>query len=92
MMNLAIFTNAFGSFTPRVMYGLTSSIININFIYFNLAQAIITVFLASDFLKRDKKLDTTEAIYIRSMNNTDYIAGKALGIFTIFMILNLLFW
>ena len=89
IMDLAIFTNAFGSFTPRVMYGLTSSIININFMYFNLAQAIITVFLASDFLKRDKKLDTTEAIYIRSMNNTDYIAGKALGIFTIFMILNL---
>lgn len=89
MMNLALFTNAFGSYTPRDMYGLTSSIINANFVFFNLAQAIITVFLASDFLKRDKKLDTTEAIYIRSMNNTDYIAGKALGIFTIFMILNL---
>jgi len=87
-MNLAMFTNAFGAYTPRTMYGLTSSITNINFLYFNLAQAIITIFLASDFLKRDRKLDTTEAIYIRSMNNTDYIAGKALGIFVIFLVLN----
>lgn len=89
IMNLVMFTNAFEAYTPRTIYGLTSSITNINFLYFNLTQAIITVFLASDFLKRDKKLDTTEAIYIRSMNNTDYIAGKALGIFVIFLVLNL---
>ena len=33
IMNLAMFTNAFGAYTPRTMYGLTSSITNINFLY-----------------------------------------------------------
>ena len=37
----------------------------------NVAQALIAIFLASDFLKRDKKDDTTEVIYIREMSNAD---------------------
>ena len=35
----------------------------------NIAQAVIAVFLSADFLGRDKKLDTTEAFYVRSMSN-----------------------
>ena len=35
----------------------------------SIVQAIIAVFLSSDFLSRDKKLDTTEVVYVRSMSN-----------------------
>ncbi len=55
----------------------------------NMAQAIIAAFLASDFLKRDKKLDTTEVIYMRSMSNVDYVLGKTLGNLIVFLTLNL---
>ncbi len=57
--------------------------------FFNVVQAIIAVFLASDFLKRDKKLDTTEVIYTRSMSNGDYIIGKLIGNLIVFTTLNI---
>ncbi len=56
----------------------------------NVAQAIIAVFLSADFLGRDKKLDTTEAFYVRSMSNTEYVMGKTFGILKVFAILNVL--
>jgi len=43
-----------------------------NLLILNVAQAIIAVFLASDFLKRDKKLDTTEVIF--QGHKTDFLA------------------
>ncbi|MDD4637802.1 MAG: hypothetical protein PHV66_09390, partial [Bacteroidales bacterium] len=39
----------------------------------NLAQAIITVFLASEYLKRDKELDTSEVFYVRPLSNAEYL-------------------
>ena len=59
-----------------------------NLLILNVAQAIIAVFLASDFLKRDKKLDTTEVIYMRSMTNGDYVLGKTLGNLAVFFAIN----
>jgi len=56
----------------------------------NIVQSIIAVFLSSDFLSRDKKLDTTEVIYVRSMSNFEYVFGKTLGILYVFGGLNLL--
>lgn len=56
----------------------------------NIVQAIIAVFLSSDFLSRDKKLDTTEVVYVRSMSNFQYVMGKTLGILAVFGGLNLL--
>ena len=47
-------------------------------------------FLASDFLKRDKKVDTNEVLYTRSMSNFEYILGKSWGILRLFLSLNLL--
>lgn len=70
------------------MVALPSMIPFINLYIINIAQAIIAVFLASDFLKRDKKLDTTEVIYMRSMTNADYVIGKTLGNIRVFFILN----
>jgi len=70
------------------MVALPSMIPFINLYIINIAQAVIAVFLASDFLKRDKKLDTTEVIYMRSMTNADYVIGKTLGNIWVFFVLN----
>jgi ABC-type transport system involved in multi-copper enzyme maturation permease subunit len=70
------------------MVALPSIIPFINLYIINIAQAIIAVFLASDFLKRDKKLDTTEVIYMRSMTNADYVIGKTIGNIWVFFALN----
>ncbi len=68
---------------------IPSAIPYFNLLILNVAQAVIAVFLASDFLKRDKKLDTTEVIYMRSMTNSEYVIGKTLGNMQVFMILNI---
>jgi len=67
-----------------------SAIPYFNLLILNVAQAIIAVFLASDFLKRDKKLDTTEVIYMRSMTNNEYVIGKTWGNLQVFLVLNVL--
>lgn len=59
-----------------------------NIKFLNIIQSIIAVFLASGFLKRDKKYDTSVVIYVRPMSNTEYILGKTFGIFKVFMGLN----
>lgn len=61
-----------------------------NLLILNIAQAIIAAFLASDFLRRDKKLDSTEVIYMRSMSNGDYVIGKTFGNLIVFLALNLI--
>ncbi len=76
--------------TPWLFRGISASIPYMNILLLNVAQAIIAVFLASDFLKRDKKLDTTEVVYMRSMTNADYVLGKFSGILIVFLGLNLL--
>lgn len=57
----------------------------INVLFISVAQAVIAVFLASDFLKRDKKLDTTEVIYSRPITNGEYVLGKTMGILVLFV-------
>jgi len=74
--------------SPWAFQGVPTTIPYMNILLLNVAQAIIAVFLASDFLKRDKKLDTTEVVYMRSMTNTDYVLGKTLGIMMMFLLLN----
>jgi hypothetical protein len=69
---------------------IPSAIPYFNLLILNVAQAIIAVFLASDFLKRDKKLDTTEVIYMRSMTNGEYVIGKTWGNLQVFMVLNIM--
>lgn len=76
--------------TPWLFRGISSSIPYYNILLLNVVQAIIAVFLASDFLKRDKKLDTTEVVYMRSMNNSDYVLGKLIGILLVFLGLNVI--
>lgn len=55
----------------------------------NIAQAIIAVFLSSEFVKRDRKQDTAEVIYTRSMSNMTYLLGKVWSILSIFLLINI---
>jgi len=49
-------------------------------------QTLVALLLAADFLKTDIKCNTTDAIYPRSMTNAEYIAGKFLGVFSLFFL------
>ncbi len=85
--NLAVFLAQSGS--PWLYRALPASMPYVNLIVLNLGQAIVAVFLASEFLKQDRKNDTVEVIYVRSMTNAEYILGKTFGILAVFFILNL---
>lgn len=73
---------------PRM--ALTSLMPFVSVYYYNIAQSVIVIFLAGSFLKRDKKLDTAEVIYVRPMSNADYIIGKTWGIVKVFLSLNII--
>lgn len=57
--------------------------------FYNIIQSIIVIFLSGSFLKRDKKMDTAEVIYVRPMSNADYIIGKTWGVLRVFLSLNI---
>jgi len=88
--NFGILIQAGGGAGLWQMKGLPSLIPYLNLLFLNVVQAVIAIFLSSDFLKRDKKLDTTEVIYMRPMTNGEYVAGKTLGNLVVFVVLNLL--
>jgi hypothetical protein len=72
------------------MVSIPASLPLINLYLLNIGQAIVVIFLAADFLKRDKKLDTNEVLYTRSMSNFEYIIGKTWGILRLFLGLDLI--
>lgn len=88
IFNVAVFVADSGA--PWLYRALPAAIPYANLIILNLGQAIVAVFLASEFLKQDRKNDTVEVIYARSMTNAQYIIGKALGVISVFIILNLI--
>ena len=55
----------------------------------NLGQAVVSVFLASEYLKRDKQLDTSEVFYTRPLSNAEYLLGKMWATLKVFFILDL---
>jgi len=85
--NMGIFGEPNARWTYRA---IAANLPYINILFINVAQAVIAVFLASDFLKRDKKLDTTEVIYARPLTNGEYVVGKTLGILALFLALVLM--
>jgi len=70
---------------PWSLMATPSSIPLLNLYMLNIGQAIVVIFLAADFLKRDKKVDTNEVLYTRSMSNFEYIMGKSWGILRLFL-------
>ena len=87
-MNFGMIIQGGGEFGWAIR-SIPAAIPYFNLLILNVAQAIIAVFLASDFLKRDKKLDTTEVIYMRSMTNGEYVIGKTWGNLQVFLVLNI---
>ncbi len=86
--NLAVYNINNG--VPWILEALPSSMAYANLLFINVVQAIIAIFLGSEFLKQDKKNDTVEVIYARSMTNADYIIGKTLGLLGVFLVLNII--
>lgn len=72
-----------------LMKALPANIPYINLMLLNTGQAIIAVFLSSEFLKSDKKLDTSEVFYVHPLSNAEYVAGKILGNLAVFIRLDL---
>lgn len=85
--NIAVSQQAY---SPRIFRGLPTNIPYATLLIFNVIQAIIAVFLATDFMKRDKKQDTAEVIFVRSLSNGEYIWGKIYGNLRVFLALNLI--
>ena len=55
----------------------------------NVGQAVVSVFLSSEYLKRDKQLDTSEVFYTRPLSNAEYLLGKMWATLKVFFILDL---
>lgn len=73
-----------------MMKALPANIPYINLMLLNTGQAIIAVFLSSEFLKSDKKLDTSEVFYVHPLSNAEYVIGKIWGNMRVFIRLDLL--
>jgi ABC-type transport system involved in multi-copper enzyme maturation permease subunit len=72
------------------LVSIPSSLPLVNLYLLNIAQSIVVIFLAADFLKRDKKVDTNEVLYTRSMSNFEYVMGKTIGILRLFIGLDII--
>jgi ABC-type transport system involved in multi-copper enzyme maturation permease subunit len=70
--------------------GIPSSIPYLNLILLNIAQAVIAVFMASDFLAHEKKMNTIDSIYTRSITNAEYVLGKLSGVLIVFLCINII--
>ncbi|MDR2914995.1 MAG: xanthan lyase [Tannerella sp.] len=73
-----------------LMKALPSNIPYVNLLLLNTGQAIIAVFLSSEFLKSDKKLDTSEVFYVHPLSNSEYVIGKIWGNMNVFFRLDLI--
>ncbi len=72
-----------------LMKALPANIPYVNLMFLNTGQAIIAVFLSSEFLKSDKKLDTSEVFYVHPLSNAEYVIGKIIGNMGVFFRLDL---
>lgn len=72
-----------------LMKALPANIPYVNLMFLNTGQAVIAVFLSSEFLKSDKKLDTSEVFYVHPLSNAEYVIGKIWGNMGVFIRLDL---
>lgn len=61
----------------------------VSMILISIPQAAAVIFLATGLIKKDKKVDTNEVFFVRPITNLDYVLGKALALFKLFFLLNL---
>ncbi|MFH1570307.1 MAG: hypothetical protein ABIL09_20105 [Gemmatimonadota bacterium] len=56
----------------------------------NLYLGAVAAFLATEFVKRDRQDDSAETVFVHSFTNLDYVAGKLLGVASLFALLEVL--
>jgi hypothetical protein len=56
----------------------------------NIIQAAIAVFMATESMENDRKLDIAKILYPRSISNLEYVSGKAIGAYVPFLLLNII--
>lgn len=61
----------------------------VSLLIISIPQAAAVIFLATGLIKKDKKLDTNEVFFVRAITNLDYVIGKALALFKLFFLLDL---
>ena len=74
---------------PWLLKAVSANIPYVNILLLNIGQAVVAIFLASDFLKRDKQLDTSEVFYVRPLSNAEYVFGKIWGNLKVFLLLSI---
>ncbi|UCC45348.1 MAG: hypothetical protein JSU65_05355 [Candidatus Zixiibacteriota bacterium] len=88
---LVFFSIAFalpGEGPPHYVRALSCSLVLTDVKLLNIYVGIIAAFLATEFIKRDRKHDTTQVTQARSYSNLDYITGKVAGILSVFAVLH----
>lgn len=88
MMDIGMGTKV--GMSPHFFRSLSGSLPLMNIKMLNIYQGIIIVFMATEFIKRDRQHDTTQVVFVRSFSNFDYILGKIIGILSVFSILNMM--
>ena len=88
ILNIAIATPAF--YSPHFLSSLSGSLPLNSLKLFNIFQGIIVAFMATEFFKRDRRHDSVQVVFARSFSNVEYFLGKALGIFSVFFLLNII--
>jgi hypothetical protein len=86
--NLAMLINSDNNMW--LLKAISSNIPYVNLLFLNTGQAVIAVFLSSEFLKADKKLDTSEVFYVHPLSNAEYVIGKIWGNLNVFLRLDIL--
>ncbi|MFC2167053.1 hypothetical protein ACFLQZ_03730, partial [Acidobacteriota bacterium] len=73
---------------PYFLSSLSGSLPLNSLKFFNIFQGIVVAFMATEFFKRDRRDDSSQVVFARSFSNVEYFLGKALGIFSVFLLLN----
>ena len=76
--------------SPWALKGIQSFLPYGNSYLFNILSSALLVFLLTDLIKRDMRINSMEVIYVRSMSNFNYLVGKVFGLLLLFFLLNLL--
>ena len=87
ILNIGFSSSSSGA--PYFLSSLSGSLPLSSLKLFNIFQGIIVAFMATEFFKRDRKHDSVQVVFARSFSNVEYFLGKAMGIFFVFLLLNI---
>ncbi|WP_018338921.1 hypothetical protein [Butyricimonas synergistica] len=79
----------FGGASPWCLVSMPSSIPLMNAYLFNIFQSFILIFVCSGWYRREIRTDSLQVIYVRPQGNIEYTIGKALGVFRVFLGVNM---